>query len=163
MTLLKADAEVAFLSEIKLEELWDKGKRGIILDLDNTITPWHQNKITAEAQAMIDKARSLSFKIHLLSNASFSRTRKVAAQLGIGCTAPGYKPFRRGFRLALKEMGLRAEQVVVIGDQIFTDIWGGNRSGCYTILVNPLERKEFFGTRIMRLMELIIGRQRTRL
>lgn len=159
MTLLHPNAVVTSLNDIDLETFWNKGIRGIILDLDNTITPWRQDILTADAQTLIAKAHSLSYKIHLLSNASKSRTKRVATRLQVGYTAPGFKPFRRGYNKALKQLQLSADQVIVIGDQVFTDVWGGNRAGCYTILVTPLERTEFIGTKLMRLLELIIGRQ----
>jgi len=159
MSLLHPNAVVTSLSGIDLEDLWKKGKRGIILDLDNTITPWHQDVLTQEAKDLVAQARALSFKIYLLSNASHARTKRVAEQLAVGFTAPGFKPLLRGYKIALQKMGLPAEQVIVIGDQIFTDVWGGNRAGCYTILVTPLEKTEFIGTKLMRLLELLIGRQ----
>ena len=158
MTFLRPDAVVTSLASIDLETLWHKGKRGIILDLDNTITPWRQDTLTVEAEDLIAKARSMSYKIHLLSNASGKRTKRVALQIDVGYTAPGFKPFQGGYNRALKQLALSAEQVIAIGDQIFTDIWGGNRAGCYTILVTPVERTEFIGTKFMRLLELIIGR-----
>jgi len=159
MSLLQPNAVVTSLAGIDLEGLWNKGKRGIILDLDNTITPWHKDVLTTEAEALIAAARRRSYKIHLLSNASHARTKRVAAKLEIDFTAPGYKPFRRGYRLALQKLDLPGEQVIAVGDQIFTDVWGGNKAGCYTVLVTPLAKKEFIGTKLMRLLELLVGRQ----
>ena len=53
-------------------------------------------------------------------------------------------------------MGLQKEETAVIGDQLFTDILGGNRAGLFTILVVPLDRREFFGTKISRMMEKLV-------
>jgi len=58
----------------------------------------------------------------------------------------------------LEIMGVSGDQAAVIGDQIFTDILGGNRAGLYTILVKPLARREFMGTKIARSLELLVLR-----
>lgn len=159
MSQLQPDLVVNNLREIELIKMWESGKRGIILDLDNTITPWHKNELTTEAVQLIDQARTLGYQLYLLSNATFRRTELVARELGVSFTAPGLKPLTRGYRKAMQELKLTPEQVIVIGDQIFTDIWGGNRAGCYTILVTPLENREFIVTRLMRRLERLIGRQ----
>lgn len=163
MSNLHPDIVVTSLSVIDLEDLWGRGKRGIILDLDNTITPWRQDSLTDDARGLIDKAHAMSYKIYLLSNASKDRAKRAAEKLNVGFTAPGFKPLRWGYRKALRYMGLSPDQVIVIGDQMFTDIWGGNRSGCYTVLVSPLDSTEFIGTKIMRVLELIVGRQKIKL
>jgi len=159
VVLLRANETINSLAEIDLKEHWQQGKRGIILDLDNTITPWQQDALTEEALNFIARARTINYKIHILSNASYQRTKKVAERLAVGFTAPGFKPILRGYCRALRELSISASQVIVIGDQIFTDILGGNRAGCYTILVAPLAKREFAGTKIMRFLErLICGR-----
>lgn len=159
MNLLQPKALVTSLSGIDLEGLWNQGKRGIILDLDNTITPWQQDVLTTEAELLIKSARAKGYRIHLLSNASNARAKRVADTLEIGFTAPGYKPFSQGYKQALQKLGLPGEQVIAIGDQVFTDVWGGNRAGCYTVLVTPLQSKEFIGTKITRLLERLVRRK----
>ena len=66
------------------------------------------------------------------------------------------KPRRRAFRKALEELKLSVSDVAVLGDQIFTDVLGGNRMGLYTILVTPISDKEFIWTKLMRQFERLI-------
>jgi HAD superfamily phosphatase (TIGR01668 family) len=66
------------------------------------------------------------------------------------------KPRRRAFRRALHIMELTSQETAVIGDQIFTDVLGGNRLGLYTILVTPISEKEFIWTRLMRKLERFV-------
>ncbi len=141
------------LASINLKKLWDMGKRGIILDLDNTITPWRAEEITPEAHRFMKSALHLGFSLFLLSNATRSRAKKIADFYQIPFLAPALKPCPLSFIFALKILQLPSTQVVVVGDQIFTDILGGNLVKCYTILVPPLVNIEFIGTRFMRFLE----------
>lgn len=156
---LKPSLAVSSLADIDLKRLWDEGKRGIVLDLDNTIAPWQQNSLTDQARDFIKKALNLGYRICLISNASRTRTGMIAGRYGIPFVAPAFKPLKRPFLLAMEKMGLTKDQIIVVGDQLFTDVWGGNRANFYTILTPPLDRKEFLWTRIMRIAETLAGRK----
>lgn len=150
---LKPGLCVDALGSIDLKTLKNKGIKGLIIDLDNTICPWNQNKVTNEADVFIKKALALDYKVCLISNASYNRTREIAQNYCIPFIAPALKPWKRSFMAALRRMELQNAAVAVIGDQIFTDIYGGNKAGCFTILVPPLDKKEFIWTRFMRKLE----------
>jgi len=145
---------------IDLNCLYLRGFRSIIVDLDNTITAWNRSHITPGLTEWFRLAKQLGFKICILSNGSYRRVNVVASKLGIEVAPKKAKPMRRAFRNAINILGADPETTVVIGDQIFTDILGGNRINLYTILVNPISDKEFIGTKFSRLMEkLIAGRK----
>lgn len=144
------------LSEIDLLALWEEGIRGLIIDLDNTISPWHQNMVTPEADLFIKAALQHGYQVSILSNSSYKRTKEIADVYSIAFIAPAYKPAKYAYAKAFSSMGLRGKEVAVIGDQIFTDIIGGNRMGCYTILVPPLLKKEFIWTKFMRRLEKLV-------
>jgi hypothetical protein len=148
------------LEEIQLEELWEAGMRGILLDLDNTIAPWNNDEVTAQASNFIVKAKEKQFMICLFSNARVVRAKRVAEVLQIPYYAPAYKPFKKAYKQALNIMKLSPEKVMVIGDQLFTDVLGGNRAGCFTILVTPLNKNEFSGTKIIRFLERAICKRK---
>ncbi|MDX9873209.1 MAG: YqeG family HAD IIIA-type phosphatase [Clostridia bacterium] len=154
--LIKPRQYVAELKQISLADLEQQGIQGLIIDLDNTICPWRQNTVIPEADTLIKDALARSYKICLLSNSSALRTRAVADAYGVPFVAPAYKPSRYAFKKAAAGMGLPPNAVAVVGDQLFTDVLGGNRAGCYTILVRPLNDKEFIWTRFMRLLERIV-------
>lgn len=159
MSILKPDLIVNALSSINLKLYWEMGKRGIILDLDNTITPWNIAEISKEAHLFLAEAFCLKYKICLLTNAGRKRTETIAQKYALFYVAPALKPRKGAFLKALKKMDLKKEEVLVIGDQIFTDILGGNRVGCYTILVPPLSPREFLGTKFLRLLESLVKRK----
>jgi HAD superfamily phosphatase (TIGR01668 family) len=84
---------------------------------------------------------------------------KVAEVLEIPFISRAVKPRRSAFLRAVSLLSVKPHEAVVIGDQIFTDIMGGNRAGLFTILVEPIARREFFGTKISRLMEYFVMKQ----
>lgn len=156
MNILKPQMTANSLNDINLKSYWEMGKRGIIIDLDNTITPWNAEKVNSAAHNFLIEARSLNYKICLITNASPKRAEIIAQRYQMHYIAPAYKPAKGAFVKALKLMHLEKEQVLVIGDQIFTDILGGNRMGCFTILVPAISKREFIGTKLLRLLEGVI-------
>lgn len=151
--LVTPNEAVNSLSDINLQALSFNNKKGIILDLDNTIAPWNQSKVTYTAHNFIYTALQLKYKICLLSNASRVRTEKIAEKYKLPFVATAFKPRKKPFKQALQLLNMQSTEVIVIGDQLFTDILGGNRIKCYTILVTPLDAKEFIGTKLMRILE----------
>ncbi|NLJ48550.1 MAG: YqeG family HAD IIIA-type phosphatase [Candidatus Atribacteria bacterium] len=144
------------ISEIPLDLLKKRGIKGLIIDLDNTIAPWDQPAVTQSAERWLKQAKNDGFKIFLVSNSITSRVNYFMEALDIPGISMAQKPRRGSFRKALELMGLDSNQVTVIGDQIFTDVLGGNRLNLHTILVNPINRKEFFFTRLVRLAEKFV-------
>ena len=92
----------------------------------------------------------------LVSNNKKDRVSNFGRILGVPALSKARKPRRRAFREAMRIMNTRPETTAVIGDQIFTDVLGGNRLGLYTILVVPLSKQEFIGTRCMRHLERVV-------
>ncbi|HHT64889.1 MAG: YqeG family HAD IIIA-type phosphatase [Caldicoprobacterales bacterium] len=159
-SLLKPRQTHASIFDIDLRSYWDRGYQNIIIDVDNTITAWNHYKITPKLKEWISKAKDTGFHICLLSNSSQSKIRAFALELGVTYSPIGGKPFARGFYCALTELGATVQDTLVIGDQIFTDILGGNRAGMFTILVDPIDKREFIGTRLTRLMERLVAGRR---
>lgn len=140
------------LAQINLLKLKEKGMKGIICDIDNTLVLYSDDVPKASEIEWIEKAKK-DFSVILLSNALPRRAAKVSKFLDIPAQAKAIKPSRRGFRKALKVLDLPAQEVVVIGDQLLTDVLGGNRMGLYTILVAPLGSRELLTTKLFRLFE----------
>ncbi|MBH5317025.1 YqeG family HAD IIIA-type phosphatase [Paenibacillus sp. GSMTC-2017] len=124
--------------EIDLHELSSRGVRGIITDLDNTLVGAKEPLATPELVAWLDKASSLGFKVVIVSNNNITRVGSFATPLGIPYIHAARKPIQRPFLKALALLGLAANQTVMIGDQMMTDVLGGNRMGLFTILVAPV-------------------------
>ena len=156
MSILYPDLYLKSLYTVPLLELQKNGKQALIFDLDNTITEWNSQVVSEEIIQWFADAKALGFSLCILSNNSEKRIRGVAEQLSIPYVCKGKKPRRKGFYKAIRLMEASAETAVMIGDQIFTDIWGGNRMGLYTILVEPMHGKEYWGTKISRRFEKIV-------
>lgn len=134
--------------EIEVEQLKARGIEGVILDLDNTLVRWAREELTDEILAWIDSLRKAEIKFCLLSNSVLSRrVERVAEIFGCPNIRKARKPRADGFHRAMKTMNTTPATTAVIGDQMFTDILGGNRVGIYTIMVKPMSKGEFVYTR----------------
>ncbi len=130
--------------------LQERGIRALILDLDNTLVPWKGRELVPEIAAWVRELQEGDVRLCIVSNTHRpGRLKALAAALGVLYVPSGGKPRRRGFYRALEAMGASGEETAVVGDQVLTDIWGGNRCGLLTILVEPLSREEFVGTRLV--------------
>lgn len=156
---LYPDLYVDSLLDIPLNELQSKNIKAFILDLDNTITEWNSNHIREEIGTWFQNILSQGFRACILSNNGQERVVRVAESLGIPFISRAQKPRRGAFHRAVSLMGVKPEETAVIGDQIFTDVLGGNRAGLYTILVVPIARREFVGTKFSRAMEYFVLRR----
>lgn len=153
LRLLTPDAVYPSLFEVDLDSLAARGIRGLIVDLDNTLVEYGNSAVPAEARDWVRTARKKGFRVCITSNARTGRVRSFADAFGIPGIANAGKPIRRAFRRAMRLLGTTASETAVIGDQVFTDVLGGNRMELYTILVNPLSKSELGATRVMRRLE----------
>ncbi|RXZ77211.1 YqeG family HAD IIIA-type phosphatase [Paenibacillaceae bacterium] len=155
-TRLLPDKIVRSVYDIDLNELKQKGLKGIITDLDNTLVGAKDALATPELIAWLDGLQEQGFKVVIVSNNNAGRVTRFAEPLGLPFIYAARKPIGRPFRRALEVLGLKAEQTIVIGDQLLTDMLGGRRMGLYTILVGPVAPKdEGFTTRINRQIEKV--------
>lgn len=153
MRLLRPAEYRRSIFEIDLDRLKQKGYKAIMLDLDNTMVRWNDPDPTPRLKEWLAKVQGMGFKACIVSNNSGARVREFADKVGIPFIPKAIKPRRKGFRTAMAKLGVTPEQTVVVGDQIFTDILGGNRSGAYTILVVPIDPRELIFTQMVRKVE----------
>lgn len=145
------------LDLISVEQLTSDGIKGLIIDLDNTMTPWNDVEVAPKVTKWFIKVKAAGIRACVVSNNSKrQRVAIVAERLDIPFVFGATKPRRRAFRLGMDLLGTGHKDTAVIGDQLFTDILGGNRLGLYTILVTPINDNEFIGTRVMRRMEKML-------
>lgn len=142
---------------ISLDQLVEQGKKLILLDVDNTILPWKSEDISKELVEWVAKVKEKGMELCILSNTRHpARLIRISSQLGIDYIRDKFKPSKRMYLLALAKYKVEKEQAIMIGDQLFTDILGANRSGIDAIWVKPIAYKEFAGTKISRLGERLI-------
>lgn len=149
---------VVSVQDIDPEALRARGIEALLLDLDNTLVMWRSHDLRAEVSAWVARAREAGLRLCIVSNtSSVRRVEPVARQLGIPFAVRAAKPSRRAFRRAADLLDVSPEKAAVVGDQVFTDVLGGNRAGMLTILVNPINRdREFISTRMMRVLERLV-------
>ena len=148
-------ATVALRSVLQIQPglLRQYGIRGLMLDLDNTLTT-HDNPAPAEGVlSWIGLMRQAGIAMMIVSNNRPHRVQPFAAALGLPFVAEGAKPLPRGCRLAQKRMQLPFSQLAVVGDQIFTDILGANLCGVKSIYVRPIQYENKGFLRVKRWLE----------
>ncbi|MEO1637076.1 MAG: YqeG family HAD IIIA-type phosphatase [Cyanobacteria bacterium J06631_9] len=147
------------------EMLQEKGLKGLILDVDETIVPVGRKQLDPDVQdwaSDIQKVVPLSL---VSNNVGRDRIRSIAAGMNyegreVPYVASAGKPSRKKLRRAAEEMSLPFEQIAMVGDRIFTDVLAGNRVGLYTILVTPmLEPNSMDPKNLLRNAEFWVSRQ----
>jgi hypothetical protein len=135
------------------EEMKKRNKKGIIFDIDNTLVPYDVKEPTQEIIDYFCSLKEKGFKITLMSNNTEDRVLKFNEKLKVLAIHKSKKPSIRSFKRALKLMALEKDEVVIVGDQVFTDVYGGNKAGIETILVRPVSDKDEWITKIKRGIE----------
>jgi hypothetical protein len=133
-----------------------KNIKGIIVDLDNTLVAWGKKEVSQGIIDWVKEAKSLKFKLCIVSNTNSKRVAELAKIFNIPYHSKYFKPFSVAFNNGLKILDTKKTETVVIGDQIFTDIYGGNRLKLLTILVTPIVKKDSIGTFLHRNFEKFI-------
>ena len=144
------------VKDISIDLLNKNNIKGLILDVDNTLISLDK-KMPAGVSDWAKNMKNSGIKICILSNSNkLNKVEAVAKILEVPYIFFGKKPLKSGFLRAKNLLKLENENIAVVGDQIFTDIVGANRCKMYSILVKPIEEKDYFITRIKRPIEKII-------
>jgi HAD superfamily phosphatase (TIGR01668 family) len=145
---------VRSIHDIDLRALKKAGIKGIITDLDNTLVKTRATHADQQVTAWFKRLKDEGFKVVIVSNNTYKRVSSFSDPLGIPFVHGARKPTPLGFRKSLEVLGLLPSETAVIGDQILTDVYGGNRLGMYTILVQPVTLEgEKWVTKVNRTFE----------
>ncbi|MNN58063.1 Mitochondrial PGP phosphatase [compost metagenome] len=156
---LKPQLAANSIFEVPLEELWKRGIRGIITDLDNTLVGAKVPLATPELVDWLKKVQDRGFQVVIVSNNNKLRVSAFADPIVVPYISGARKPMNASFVRAMKLMQLGPAQTAVVGDQMLTDVLGGNRLGLYTILVAPVAAAdEGFFTKVNRVIERVAVR-----
>ena len=142
------------ISDIDVSRLLSYNIRGVILDLDNTLVPWGSWDIPNKSREFIEKLKRAGIRCCLLSNTDKrDRAMFIGRELNLPVITNAFKPLPFSFLRAIKILGLKRDEVLSIGDQLFMDVFGSNIIGIRSILVRPLTNRDFVSTRILRFFE----------
>ena len=141
------------VQEITIQFLMKNKIKALILDVDNTLIDYYKN-LSDEVVEWAHTLQGQGIKMYILSNTNKKeKVVNVAKKLEIPYKMFARKPSRRGFRKIQEELKINPENIGVVGDQIFTDVIGGNRSKMFTILVDPVTPKDYWYTAWKRPIE----------
>lgn len=149
------DRYVASTYVIDFEKLYEKGIRGLIFDIDNTLVP-HGAPADERAIRLFQRLKKLGFACCLISNNQEKRVKMFNEPIQVDYVYNAHKPSTRNYKKAMEIMGTDAGNTVFIGDQLFTDVWGAKRTGIPSILVHPLHPKEEIQIVLKRYLEKLV-------
>ncbi|MEG1996161.1 MAG: YqeG family HAD IIIA-type phosphatase [Oscillospiraceae bacterium] len=153
MSLFIPDLILKDITKITLQILNENNIKGIILDVDNTLTIHGSQDVEQNVLDWLEFAKQNNIKLMIVSNNTFARVSPFAKKLGIDFVAMGFKPLTFGISRVMKRFDLPAKNIAVVGDQIYTDIAAGNIKKMFTILVSPFEKENGFFFKIKRKLE----------
>ena len=150
------DLYINNIKEITIEMLKEHNIKGLMLDVDNTLIDFDRNMLEG-TPLWCKQLKDDNIKMCILSNSNkIDKVKAVAYQLDIPYINFAKKPLKSGFRKAQKILELDESKIAVVGDQIMTDVLGGNLCKMFTILTKPLHEKDIFITKIKRPLERCI-------
>lgn len=151
--MLKPKAYFSKVQDITIQFLIKNKIKALILDVDNTLIDYHKNLSEDVIKWALD-LQGQGIKLYILSNSNhMEKIKTVAEKINVPYVGFARKPFKVGFLKVKKELNIEEKSIGVVGDQIFTDIIGGNRCKMFTILVDPVNKKDFWYTAWKRPIE----------
>ncbi|MEW6172716.1 MAG: YqeG family HAD IIIA-type phosphatase [Bacillota bacterium] len=157
LKLLRPKLYLDSLFDIRADMLTDLGIKALILDLDNTLVVRGEERVEPQVTEWLQELKERGFKLCIVSNNSRGKGGKLARALGLPGVFRAVKPRGKPFRKALGILGEKPSSTAMVGDQLFTDVLGGNRMGLYTIMISSLGGPDFILTRlVIRKVEKIV-------
>ena len=138
---------------INYEKLKEDGIKCLLFDLDNTCVPFKDKEPNKKLIDLFERLKDMDFKVIIFSNATKKRITPFKNGLNVDCSARSKKPNTNKLMKVIKMFGYDLSEVVLIGDQLFTDILCGNRAGIKTVLVNPMSKDDLIFTKFFRYFE----------
>lgn len=158
MSVLLPDIYQKSIYTIDYKSLKYAGIKVLLFDLDNTLAPITVNEPSKKLKGLFDDLRMQGFIPVIVSNSSQERVTPFKDGLMVDAACRAYKPLKRKFKKVLTVYHVKPFQVAVIGDQILTDVWGSNRMGFTSILINPIGANDYTSTKFNRMIEnMILG------
>ena len=150
------DYKLKTIDDIDFGVFAEKGISYVLLDIDNTLVSYTSPLADERARNFLAKLGENDIKYAFVSNNHKDRVVKFAEEFGAFYIYDSAKPLLFGIKKAMRHLGAKKHNTALIGDQVFTDVYGGNRAGLLTFMVEPIEAKEtpFFG--VKRKLERIV-------
>ena len=153
MRLFRPDMAFYDIYALTPEALSELGVRGIVFDIDNTIAPYEVEEPTEEMRSFFASLDAAGIKMAFVSNNKGNRVMKFNEGLGLFYVCKAGKPSPKGVSRCIEYFGLEKDEVIAVGDQIFTDCLAAHRAGIRFAMVKPIQKKENAFFRVKRFFE----------
>lgn len=140
-------------SDVNVEFLVSNGVKGIILDIDNTLEPYENSEPSIEVLSWFEQLKKHNIKTAFVSNNNRERVEVFNKNIGSPAFYKAGKPFKKKIISAMNKMSTDTSNTIMMGDQVFTDVWGAHNAGIKAVLVPPINDKKDVLTRFKRLLE----------
>ena len=151
--LFRPDMAFYDIYAITPEALAEIGVKGIVFDIDQTIAPYEVELPDERMMAYFESLREAGIKMAFVSNNKGPRVMKFNESIGLFYVCKAGKPSPKGVKVVINYFGLKPEEMISIGDQIFTDCLSAHRAGIRFALVKPIKKQESLFFRIKRFFE----------
>lgn len=151
--LLKPDIKLHGITDITVEILNKFNIKALLLDVDNTMSTHHGQALTEGLLEWIDRMNKNGIKLMVLSNSKRKRIEPFAERISLPFISLGCKPLPTGYLRGVRALGEKRKNVAIVGDQIFTDVLGGNIVGVKTVLLTPIKLEDGLSFKIRRNLE----------
>lgn len=141
---------------INYDNLKLAGIKCLLFDLDNTIAPVSMAAPNKKMKDLMESLKEMGFKIIIVSNSPKSRLEPFKNAFNVDAAFNALKPTKKKYLKIMKSYNFQASDIACIGDQLLTDIWGANRLGFTSILINPISTNDIVFTKFNRLIERTI-------
>ncbi|PZO94538.1 YqeG family HAD IIIA-type phosphatase [Streptococcus halichoeri] len=139
--------------DLRADDLLRKGITAVLVDLDNTLIAWDNPDGTPEVRAWLDEMTIADISVVVVSNNTEARVARAVSKFGVDFVSRAMKPFSFGINTAIERYGFNRSEVILVGDQLMTDIRASHRAGIQSVLVKPLVSSDAWKTKINRFRE----------
>lgn len=139
--------------DLRADDLLRRGISAVLVDLDNTLIAWNNPDGTPEVRAWLDEMTMADITVVVVSNNNYKRVERAVSRFGVDFVSRAMKPFSRGIDIAMKRYGFSNDEVIMVGDQLMTDIRASHRAGIQSVLVKPLVSTDAWNTKVNRFRE----------
>lgn len=141
---------------IDYKSLKNSGIKIVLFDLDNTLVPVNANEPTRKLQDLFEEIKRIGLKPIILSNSGQKRVEPFKDGLYVDAACNSRKPFKKKYKKVIDMYDVKPSQIAAVGDQLLTDVFGANRMGITSILVNQISTTDFPWTKVNRFFEGLI-------
>lgn len=150
------DIRLNRVTDISVELLKKYNIESLILDVDNTLSTHHGEILTDGLPEWLQYMKENNIGLTVLSNSKEARVKPFAKKINLDFISLGLKPLPFGYLRAVKKLGTNKKNTAIVGDQIFTDILGGNIVGVKTVLLTPIKPEDGWSFKLRRRLEKMI-------